>query len=743
MSRSARLLVIVAAWVAPAVWIATASFSGPSDGTRISPPTVLVAADPWGDTVRVDRVYGTSTLRPGDLVLAVEGRTWGDWLARSGATDVTAGDVLVYEIRRPDADLDLDLTVAVGLTRFPLLDALLADPALPVLAVLGLGVGSALFWRRSGDPPVRALLAGAALLACGLTVHPLSPGAVDVAGGRGLAPSVVGGVAVVAGLACLVVVAVTLAGSVHPRWTWVAVATPVVAYAAWALGVLATGPVGGYRVQALTTMVGPALVGAALAIAAVLGATMITATRRTDRLAARLLLLVLAGALGVWVLLDVVPQLVVGRPLVPGVVLVVVVGATVMGCVAAALARYRLDTVEPAVRRTLLQALVVAVVGGAFLAGAGAVGRASQSSFESLLIGGLIALLVLPLAIGAQRFAGRVLYGDRDLPRQVVAELRRLDPTSAPEEALRETLALLADRLRLSYAAIEVTEGPTASVGERQGEPSVVELVAGGNRLGRLLLETSPERSPFGAGDGRLLEDVGAEVGTLVQAVVMSTELQRSRQRLITAREEERRRLRRDLHDGLGPSLATMAMRLDDAHALIPEEPDVAADLVERLSESARNDIHEIRRLVDGLRPPTLDQLGLVSALRHRADDHEVGVVPGRPHLGWTVRADDDLEPLPAAVEVAAFRIAVEAVNNAVRHSGGGHCVVDLQRSDRVLRLRVRDDGAGLAAEPGVGVGLSSMRERAEELGGTLTISSDGTGTSVEARLPIEEADDR
>ena len=109
--------------------------------------------------------------------------------------------------------------------------------------------------------------------------------------------------------------------------------------------------------------------------------------------------------------------------------------------------------------------------------------------------------------------------------------------------------------------------------------------------------------------------------------------------------------------------------------------------------------------------------------------------------MSWTVRADEDLEPLPVAVEVAAFRIAVEAVNNAVRHSGAASCVVDLRRSAGVLRVRVCDDGSGLAADPGVGVGLSSMRERAEELGGTLTVTSDGAGTVVEAALPLQEGD--
>ena len=183
-----------------------------------------------------------------------------------------------------------------------------------------------------------------------------------------------------------------------------------------------------------------------------------------------------------------------------------------------------------------------------------------------------------------------------------------------------------------------------------------------------------------------------------------------------------------------------MAMQLETARDLMEEDPATAAELVERLSDRARGDIAEIRRLVEGLRPPALDQLGLVSALEQRAADHSFGVREGGGQLRWTVVADDRVEPLPAAVEVAAYRIVVEAVNNALRHSNAASCEVSLARDDGVLCVRVRDDGVGMAENPGVGVGLTSMRERAEELGGTCTITSErGAGTVVEARLPIRE----
>jgi two-component system, NarL family, sensor kinase len=274
------------------------------------------------------------------------------------------------------------------------------------------------------------------------------------------------------------------------------------------------------------------------------------------------------------------------------------------------------------------------------------------------------------------------------------------------------------------------------AIGESRGNPVTVDLVVGGTGLGRMRLEVAPQRDPFGPGDRRLLEDVGVQVGALVQAVLANRELQRSRQHLVTAREEERRRLRRDLHDGLGPALATLAMRLESVSDLIDRDPAAAAELTDALSEQARAEIVEVRRLVDGLRPPALDQLGLVSALRQRAEEHRV---PGGGRMTWTVEADDEVEPLPAAVEVAAYRIALEAVTNALRHSGAQQCTVSLAREDGMLLLRVRDTGRGLAAERRAGVGLSSMRERAEELGGSCTVTSDARGTLVEVRLPIRE----
>jgi signal transduction histidine kinase len=376
---------------------------------------------------------------------------------------------------------------------------------------------------------------------------------------------------------------------------------------------------------------------------------------------------------------------------------------------------------------------------------------ASDISGEAMLAGGLVALVLLPLAVALQRGAGRLVYGDRELPRRIVSDLRQVDPMTAPEESLQEMLALLARRLHLSYAAIDVfatasSPAVTTSTGASVGTPVDVDLAVGGSSLGLLRLEVDPGRDPFGPGDRRLLEDVGSQVGALVQAVVINRELQRSRERLVATREEERRRLRRDLHDGLGPSLASLAMHLEAAQDLITTDPQDAAELVGRLSEQAREEIAEVRRLVDGLRPAALDQLGLVSALRQRAQvlnlathassDPAAGVDGTR--MVVTIDAGDDVEPLPAAVEVAAYRITLEAVNNAQRHSGATSCVVTLRRGRDTLHLRIADSGAGLAEDRSPGVGLFSMRERAQELGGTCVVTAGSvSGTTVDVVLPV------
>jgi signal transduction histidine kinase len=243
----------------------------------------------------------------------------------------------------------------------------------------------------------------------------------------------------------------------------------------------------------------------------------------------------------------------------------------------------------------------------------------------------------------------------------------------------------------------------------------------------------------------RLLEDLAHQIGASAHAALMtdealrlSADLQRSRERLVEAREEERRRLRRDLHDGLGPQLSSQALTIDAVRALMRGDPDAAEELLLDLKAQAQDAVTDIRRLVYGLRPPALDDLGLLGALRESAAQY------GAKGLSVSVETPQSLPPLSAAVEVATYRIAQEAMTNVARHAGAKTCTVALAIDEAgVLSLEVRDDGRGIP-EPQAhsavraGVGLTSMRERATELGGSLVVEPlpEG-GTRVRARLPL------
>jgi signal transduction histidine kinase len=202
---------------------------------------------------------------------------------------------------------------------------------------------------------------------------------------------------------------------------------------------------------------------------------------------------------------------------------------------------------------------------------------------------------------------------------------------------------------------------------------------------------------------------------------------------LVTAREEERRRLRRDLHDGLGPQLASLTLTLAAARELLRHDVDAADMLLQELSTHTQAAIADIRRVVYDLRPPALDDLGLVLALREQAAHYS------QAGLQITIDAPDHLSPLPAAVDVAAYRIVQEALTNVVRHAQAHTCVVCLTLGDALIVV-IRDDGTGLPPGGRAGVGLTSMRERSAELGGTCVIeTAPGRGTCIRVELPLHQ----
>lgn len=209
--------------------------------------------------------------------------------------------------------------------------------------------------------------------------------------------------------------------------------------------------------------------------------------------------------------------------------------------------------------------------------------------------------------------------------------------------------------------------------------------------------------------------------------------LRRSQMALLHAREEERRRLRRDLHDGLGPVLAAIGLKVDAAASWIARDPATAETLLTEVRRDLNAALAETRQLIRGLRPPALDELGLANAIRRAADEFS----PGEKQPAINVTADG-LPTLPAAVEVAAYRIVHESLTNAVRHANAAHLDVHVGVDRGALRIEVTDDGIGYDTEIRRGVGTEAMRERVEELGGDYWIASaPDVGTRILVTLPL------
>ena len=416
--------------------------------------------------------------------------------------------------------------------------------------------------------------------------------------------------------------------------------------------------------------------------------------------------------------------------------------------------RHRLYDIDLVINRTLLYgalSLTVVALYVGLVAGFGALFQAGTRSnlLLSLVVTGLIAALFQPLRARLQRGVDRLMYGQRRDPYGALSRLgERLEATLAPERVLPTVVETVAQAMGSPHAAIVLDGegGPetAAAHGRPEGEPTAVPLLHGDRQLGRLVVSPPSPDEPFSPADHRLLRDLARQAGAAVHAVGLTRDLRRSRERLVGAREEERRRLRRDLHDGLGPTLAGLTFGLEAARRLLGERPDAAGGLLSRLEDQAQEAVLNVRRVVQGLRPPALDDLGLVPAIRQQAEAYgmsEEALSGGRgsgPRL--SVEAPDPLPALPAATEVALYRIAQEALTNIAKHAGAGSCRVTLRLSGDHLELEVSDDGRGpVGSGEKAGMGLQSMRQRAEELGGTCEVSAvPKGGTRVVARLPLE-----
>jgi signal transduction histidine kinase len=409
-----------------------------------------------------------------------------------------------------------------------------------------------------------------------------------------------------------------------------------------------------------------------------------------------------------------------------------------------AVLRYRLWDINPIINRTLVYGILSAGTMLFYILVVGFFSNYFQHSRVNFVISfvatGVIAVLFEPVRRRLQRAVNRLMYGDRDDPTTVLTHLsQRFESVLAPDSALQTIVETLAQTLRLPYAAITIysLDDEEARLVSRFGKaPSEVmnlPLTYQTERVGELILAPRAPGDSFSTADMNLLTIIAGQAGIAVHNLRLTNDLQRSREKLVTAQEEERRRLRRDLHDGVGPTLASLSQRLDAAADLVDKDPQVSVELLKELKGQVKGTVAEIRRLVYALRPPVLDEFGLVSAIREY-----VAQYTGPNGLAVSFDVTEPMPALPAAVEVAAYRIILEAFTNIVRHADATQCLIKILLDDNCLCLEVSDNGKGLAKKIHPGVGLTSMRERAAELSGACTIENlPSGGTRVSARLPV------
>jgi signal transduction histidine kinase len=401
-----------------------------------------------------------------------------------------------------------------------------------------------------------------------------------------------------------------------------------------------------------------------------------------------------------------------------------------------AVARFGLWDVDLVINRSLVYAALTGVVVALYVLVVGLLGGvAGRSTGAPIVATALVAVLAQPLHLRLQRAVNRLVHGDVQDPYAALARLgaqleAARDPAAVGEQVLPEVLAATARVLRVPTELV-LRDGTRVSAGDPGPEAEEVPLGYAGETLGKLRVGLRP--GGLSRSERRLLDGLSRQAAVAVHGLLLGRDLQHSRELLVSAREEERRRLRRDLHDGVGPALAAAALQVETAREVYGRDPEAAGTLLDRAALRLRGAVDDVRTVVHGLRPATLDDLGLAGALVELSGRFDG---PGR---SVTARVTE-VPGRSAAVDAAVYLVAAEAVTNAARHSGAGRVEVVLCPAPDGLVLTVTDDGAGLPVAPRLGLGLGSMRERAEELGGTLSVGEgpDGSGTTVTMRLPLE-----
>jgi signal transduction histidine kinase len=422
-------------------------------------------------------------------------------------------------------------------------------------------------------------------------------------------------------------------------------------------------------------------------------------------------------------------------PAVPAVMFGLAIALT-SAAIVVAVTKHRLYDVDLLLSATFLYGVLAVLVVGVDLAVFAIAGGVLGERDAALVAIAVVAVLYAPLRSRLWRWVRRLVRGSRDDPYATMSTLaERLESAADPDEQLRAVARTLAEAFRLPYVRVEIERpgGRLAIVehGRESGPTHALPVGYRGESVGCLVF-CPGDGTALSERDQRLLGDLVRQAAAAARASELSAELQQGRSRLVAAREEERRRIRRDLHDSLGPSLGAVALRIETARNLAKSAPAESDRMLEQATTEVAAALADVRRLVHDLRPPALDELGLVRAIEQQAERFRLG--------GLAVSVDADaLGPLPAGVEVAAYRIASEALTNVARHAQASRCDISVRVNGTGLELSVSDDGIGIGEEVTAGVGMLSVRERAAELGGVCSVTCPASGgTVVQVTLPLD-----
>jgi signal transduction histidine kinase len=402
---------------------------------------------------------------------------------------------------------------------------------------------------------------------------------------------------------------------------------------------------------------------------------------------------------------------------------------------AIAIVRYQLFDIRVILSRTLLYGLTIAVIIAAYVgvvAGLTLLVPSNAQRSVSVAAAIIVAFLFAPLRSLVQRVINRAFYGTRSDPartaQQIGEGLRHDDDLPGVLEQTRNTLRLPWISLRGEPGGNDIAmagtpESPTAELALTYRDEQVGTMIIGLRRGERELHDA----------DRRTLELIATPLAVALHATALSDQVQQARTATVEAAAAERVRLQRELHDGVGPILTSAAFQADAASNLVHTDPAAAERLLDEIRTELRGAIDDVRRVVSGLRPIELDDAGLIGAIRQRL----AGLPAGEPgQIKVEMELPEQLPALSPAVELAAYRIASEAINNALTHSAGRRCLVMIT-ANGTLAVTVRDDGRPPTSWT-PGVGLRSILERAEELGGTAAAGPTADGWEVSARLPLD-----